>query len=1293
MSLPIRQGNLWSGPAKTSKKFGRHLATIKYNLLLSPLFLAHVYKHKDAEDYAEDTVSATGLKIRLDSFVLDLHQRREYFDTQAKGKSKQTRTSAMRINQAELDFISADVRAVSANIGGTTVNDLLHASDEALASYQDQAPAVDMSQFTIPDQDLSWIDMDDFVELDWILPAESNPETKILPLAFTPRFTYFRQTDHGDSVHGGQSRVSPFGDEPTHYCVMSHLNDPRKVQMQLVRARLESLEEQIELQQRMMGEQQLRIVRDGDQDQTLKEARDNMVAQDIELHHKKRFLENGLRRLAGPLPDEQGSGRPRTEPQASTTQPGNASGVDTFSSHPDIDGLFSSPHDEFASDFNNRFIVHNIQLKWNNALRNIILRYSHQVSQRRGFVYYMSRRAVKFIIDIVEEQTKSKTKGKQHKPPEQPKSYTSTIGSPSDEKDDDTVVEDRINQLLNDGKRFVHVGDLAEPEAQSLQQEVTAESGEQVAEDFVALNSYHIRLIAPQIQLQSEKNTHSVVLVAAKGMEFKVISIMDRGNLSDDVSGLVQRRFALDMDGAQFFVTTQKTLYRALHLYSGNKYGNAPGSLWPPWVSLEVMFDFHLNPFGFQRIIQKTSASLRYEKYNPLRLKHEKVESGENASAQGLDQQQSRLDQLWIDFPRIRASCDSNQYYAMYVIVMDLLLYSEPLEKTRSERLDRIMLASDFSDLRGAPEMATSLQERIRQLEEIKNHFQINAEYLDREGWQDRIKLEEDLSTCENELFFIMKAIITSQQKNDDRKSSKASGLHRWYLSASEIVWHLMRDKNEPLLEFQLGNAAYERIDNRDGSNHNAIEIQRIRGLNLLSHALYPEIIGPYYDPDQGSQPTQLEHTMLQVHWYMLEAIAGIPVLEEFQVKVFPLKVQLERDLGKKLFEYIFPGVGSNPEGGVLSPMNVKNMKPVEAEEDSEAEEAASALSPHLSNGNASQEDLHGIDIGALGRRLKPTLALQHRDRLQLHSGANFRGKGLGLSIFKHPNPSVSSRATGDQPASRKSSYDNLQIAKKNADRVNGQHNAAHKSKLGIHRPSSKDRRGKTKKGDKDKPSDDLSMMMSRASNYMTLAHVKLDSFVICLSYKGKGDHNLEDLHDFVFRMPTLEYRNKTWSNLDLALRLKRDFIKALISHTGAIIGNKFTHHRANKHQQNRLREIAASSAILPNSDTLINTPGTSETASLYSNTNYDPSDVDLPLGSFPAGNGQSTPLIRSNSFSSSLHNATASTFREAGVPPPGEPIGTLRSTVSNAISSSPESLTNVQYRGFSFTLAFSTVR
>jgi len=92
---------------------------------------------------------------------------------------------------------------------------------------------------------------------------------------------------------------------------------------------------------------------------------------------------------------------------------------------------------------------------------------------------------------------------------------------------------------------------------------------------------------------------------------------------------------------------------------------------------------------------------------------------------------------------------------------------------------------------------------------------------------------------------------------------------------------------------------------------------------------------------------------------------------------------------------------------------------------------------------------------------------------------------------------------------------------------------------------------------------------------------VKIPSVVLCLSYKGKGERNIEDVHDFVFRLPMIEYRNKTWSNLDLALALKKDVIRALISHTGAIINNKFSKHRPNASQQNRLRELATSSMLL----------------------------------------------------------------------------------------------------------------
>ncbi|ETI20757.1 hypothetical protein G647_07099 [Cladophialophora carrionii CBS 160.54] len=1261
MSLPVRQGSLWRDAGKTSKKFGRHLATIKYNLLLSPLFISHVYKHKDAEDYQADIVSATGLKIKIDSFMLDLHQRREYFNTMAKGRAKHMRTSGMKINKTELDFVRADLRAVAALIAGTTAEDLEKASDEKLSSLGEVPENIDLSQFTIPDQDLSWIDMDDFVELDWVLPAESNPETKILPLAFTPRFTYFRQTDHGGAIQGDASRTSPFGDEDTHFCVMGRDNDPRKVQMNLIEARLHDLEDRLQTHVRIMNEHELLVIRDGDHNRAYRDKQNLLIAQQKELESKRRFLQHGLRRLMGHAnPGDAHQPEQFPENNGSTTKSIPDSDAQSAGGQMDMDGLYSAPHDEFASDFNNRFIIHNVQLKWNNSLRNIILRYSHQVSQRRGFVYYMSRRAVKFILDIVDEQARAKdARRRQERKHQTPVPPTPSVISPSEEKDEDSVIEDRIMQLLNDVKRFVHAPDAEEDSSESpvdgdtnLERRAsTSDPADKIAENFQAMNSYHLRLIAPQIQLQSEKNTKAIVLISAKGMQLKVVSIMDKARMSDDVSGLVQRRFALDMDGAQFFVATQKTLAKYLHLYSGNKYGNSPGSSWPPWVSLEAMFDFHLEPFGFQRVIQKTSAALRYEKYNPLRLKYnEEVESNENGELDDAARRENRIDQLWVDFPRIRVRCDSTQYYAMYIIVLDLLLYSEPLEKTRSERLEKIMLASDFSDLRGAPEMAESLQERIRQLEDIKLHFQINAKYLDKQGWQDRINLEKDLASCEDELFFIMKAINTSQQKSEDRKASQTSGILRWYLSASEIVWHLMREKDEPLLEFQLGNAAYERIDNTDGSNHNALEIEHIRGWNLLPNALYPEIIGPYYEAsEKDRRPSIMElQKMVQVHWYMLEAIAGIPVLEHFQVTVFPLKVQLERELGKKLFEYIFPSSGSDAfETGNFSPLMVKNLEPTDVEDDQEFVEARSAL---MSGEGLDKEDANKAcepSPAAVARRLKPTYGLDYDEKHNNHS-SHGKNKGLGISnehhkFFKHFNTS-NARSVLKEPV-RKGSSGSLRSAKK--------HDASSTSLVALGNGDTEKKRfnlgpASTKKDKKDKAAnDDLSQMMSRASNYMTLAHVKLNSFVVCLSYKGKSDRNFEDLHDFVFRMPTLEYRNKTWSNLDLALRLKKDVIRALISHTGAIIGNKFSHHRPSKKQVERLKEIAHSSTI-PNSDINLQLSGTSETTSLYS-FSQDGKDDDLESGitfqSPPGTNGHKngtfhgpSPLLRSGSWSSGIN-------------------------------------------------------
>ena len=1236
MSLPIRQGKLFPGLEKSSKKFGRHLATIKYNLLLSPLFVAHIYKHKDAEEWSENMVSATGLKLRLDSFMLDLHQRREEFAMPGKGRGKQAKSSGMRINEAQLDFISADVRAVSATIAGATAGDIKNATNEELAAYPQSATSIDMSRFTIPDNDFTWIDMDDFIELDWILPAESNPATKIMPLGYSPRFTYFRQTDHRDSISGDDTRSSQFGNEPTHYCIMSQDNDPRRVQCDLIQERLAKVNEQLNTHQRTMGEQELRVVRDGHSDASLKETLNMLNDQGKALEERRRFLQSMLTRILQRLDGN----RRRTKSDAETSNqspPTNRSSEESFES--ENERIEAAPLADFVSDFNNRFIVHNLQMKWDNSLRNIILRYVHQVSQRRGFVYYMSRRAVKFILDIVEEQNKGN-----HKPADEPHQETPPAhASPFFHNrglEDDPCLEERIQQLLNDGKKFVNAND---PDFAESTQMPTKDGLEQnIAEDFTPQNSYYVHLITPQIQMQSEKNAKSALIVTAKAMKLKVVQIMDKDRLADDVSGLVQRRFSLDMDSVQFFVSNQKGLKQYLHLYSANRYGTPKGSAWPPWVPVEVNFDSNLNPFGFHRVVQKTSASLRYDKYNTLRLKYnDEVTRGTIGHAHTPEEIENRIDHLWVEFPQIRAICDSSQYYAMYLIVVDLLLYNEPLEKVRSEKLEKIMLASDFSDLRGAPEMVIGLQERSRQLEEIKSHFHVHAEYLDRQGWQDRLAVEQDLASCEDELFFIMKAITTSQRKVDDRtQTTQSNGLLRWYLSASEIVWHLMREKNEPLMEIQLRNAAYDRTDNSDGSNNNSMEIERIHGLNLLPDALYPEMLAPFFEANKTSIESQ-DVKMFKVQWYMLEAIAGIPVLDQFEVNLFPLKIQLEREIGKKIFEYIFPGgSSSDSENGGISPFMVKHKQQAGKEdEESENEGQLSVPETPLSSRLQPGDSPDSTRAGSLELRLRPTLELpSHRGNNV--STASSKSKGFfGTSgefghrkLFNHSNQSqLSSRST--RTATGKPSRENLQAAirtsnggsSSNLSAMNG--NADRSKRFALHRSASKE-----STVGKEKQSDDLSQMLSRASSYMTLAYVKIPSVVLCLSYKGRSERNIEDVHDFVFRMPALEYRNKTWSNLDLALRLKKDVIKALISHTGAIIGNKLSHHRPSKVQQSRLREIANVSSLLPNTNSLTNS--FSDTSSLNNGSPREDSR------DFSGRSYTSSQVSRSDSFASSMHSS-----------------------------------------------------
>jgi hypothetical protein len=276
-----------------------------------------------------------------------------------------------------------------------------------------------------------------------------------------------------------------------------------------------------------------------------------------------------------------------------------------------------------------------------------------------------------------------------------------------------------------------------------------------------------------------------------------------------------------------------------------------------------------------------------------------------------------------------------------------------------------------------------------------------------------------------------MKAITTSQRKYD---GTQTTGLLRWNISSEQIVWHLIRDNNEPLMEFQLQRAEYDRTDNSDGSHINEMQIGKILGLNLLPDAIYPEMFAPYSDAERGTFNEGGNEQTLRVYWYMLEAIAGIPIMDHFEVNLFPMKIQLEQKVGKQLFKYIFPNSTDDKSGKVnnKSPFMVKNMPPVDDDEDEDDEENTTATNSNRSlvPEGEKQDSESNTRAGSLELRLQPTMnsearpatAQPHKNKAgSLHSGHGNEGHHFRLfqsSNSRLPQSSRSSAKTVTKKAS-----------------------------------------------------------------------------------------------------------------------------------------------------------------------------------------------------------------------------------------------------------------------------------
>lgn len=1104
LSLPIRAGRLFHpGKVPKPKKFGQHLYTVKYQIQLSPLFMNHSYVHKS---YMPDEHSCTGLKAKIDKFFVDMHQRRKRVDSSSGKRWK------MGLNIAEMDVVSTDLRVLTAIFRekdhkqdlakklGVPVSPESSITNESGDSLRPDS-SISGAHFDLGDADYSWVDSDDYTEIGEVEPNRDSPRITVLPLMYTPRWAYFRQTDPDEHDANG---MMPFGNEPSHNCLIGK-ESVDDIHTQLLQYRMDELEEQLKTKETMLESLQ----KDFDYIQDRPELSDQIskVKEEVSMLRSRIEKIGGLQDASDDLRDyvqvSMEESAQKIARMMSNKRETISDEQDTSVEHdanPDAQERQETLDEEGGTSFGNRFIVHSVQIKYNMAIRNAIFSYMHRVDERRATSYFLTQRAVRYLDDLMKKQQGGESASSR-----------------------DHMTNEFLGDIVQTLKHSASRPDLRNVES-GLDDIRNVES-----DSFRADDQYLIKLVSPQIQLVNEQNPDYCVLLMSENIEMKIIAIKDTERDEDDGTKVVESRYGVSLQDAQFFVLNQTQVKSgAFTLFSSNTYGCSKGGMWPPWLSIDCCYDS--TPLKDALIIDRTSVRLRYDKPNSLRVQNAKQVGNlkENVSAATIRDKNHRQNRIGVDFPKVIATCDSNQFFAMYKTVMNLLIYTEPMQKERSERLDKVLLATDFTNLENASKRVVQLQTEVRNLSELRGQFMVRSNELTSQTVGDLAKIEVEQKLATLELFVMMEAIKTRMQKV--RQDDDTARLLKWAIGADQVIWHLLDDNREPFLDIGLANASFNRVEGSDGFNVNSVEVGMMQGFSLVPETFYPEVFSPYVSEENSYDDST---SFMSAHWTMLDPIGGITIVQQFDINLKPIKVQLDAKTWDMIFDYVFPKTsGDAPRNE--NPFAVKSNSFMEEN----GENGDNEDDGDNNNSDSSDTELDTEDESELTSVTETEAEAQHNNTS--HFGRNTFRKMLpdnASSVFSSTSSSVSVSSSQNSGYSRQDQ---------------------HSTPSGSDKKVSRRRRlFRSKKKD----NDDISLMLQRASNYLSIVEIRLNASTLCVSYKGEGSHNILDIHEFVLTLPPFVYKNKTWSNMDIVLQLKKDVTKILFAHTGKLINNKFKRH------------------------------------------------------------------------------------------------------------------------------------
>ncbi|WVW84477.1 hypothetical protein I302_106511 [Kwoniella bestiolae CBS 10118] len=404
-----------------------------------------------------------------------------------------------------------------------------------------------------------------------------------------------------------------------------------------------------------------------------------------------------------------------------------------------------------------------------------------------------------------------------------------------------------------------------------------------------------ISIFKPQIALRSNATESAIVLLAVQEASIKRFSVEDPETGDDMTSDVLTRTYALLKEVQAFYPTTEAL----------NRERSGSISRGLDFVPLEIFLDAKSQATDYDRILLRTNLAGSYDKFNRLRIPRQlKWPKAINENGDPIEHLRIHQDLMTIITPQIKLFATSKHYDALYTIITDLLIYSDPDHQHRNQAVKDFSRQFDSSD-RDTNRLLVdihTLQQTMRHLMELQRGYETNLEKLEEAGKDELFKIRADLAEGYESLYTI-NAMIANTLAKDDARAFLKNAL-RLDIRLREVSWRMLKeDCISSLAQVTMSSALCSYSNNKNGSTDCALVLGSVQVNNLAPDAKFEGMI---VSQDNSSWKKKAKSVFAKVYWSSYPPIGGIPVFPEVDVELASVRFGIEEKMGHQVVDYIF---------------------------------------------------------------------------------------------------------------------------------------------------------------------------------------------------------------------------------------------------------------------------------------------------------------------------------------------------------------------------------------------------